>query len=706
MLLEQVSTAGSLLRTLAGLLALNLPLFLGAWLGSRICSAFIPKAKSPPFSQASAPQQFCHGIVIGWSQLVLTFVFLGSVGVLSFWTATGLQWLALLGWILLSRRIPEPGETQKTATAGKLPALPGSQTEVSAVWGKTAHRRRRALAGWSLLVLGLTLGPWFQQLSMPPVMEDSLTYHMSFPAEWLESGEIRMPIQHDADMGPTYYPFAGEVLLGWWMLTFGSDQFATGSGILWIPVLLAALLAATGLLGCGSSSAAAAWAFLATSPLVVWLTLVAFNDLALTAALLLALATALQFCRNPGWVTATLSGAALGLVVGTKYSGLAFGSGVALIALAGLIQEILSNGMKRASALALAMGGTGLAIGGYAYARNLLLTGSPIYPAHLELLGFRVFDGLYGVQNWLAHPHHQFDWRKFLLTAPGAARFGWPAIWGLPLLAAVSAVLLLLRKKVLLLLPLAAGFIGLAAFWTSSPYRHDPRFYIPVLALMAAAAIPALDALSRRTGRLFEILFIPALLACFARAESGLGSQTQYLVTGGLLLLWAFLPTRTARMLTGKTATACALGAAILGLALAQPSYLENRSARWETIYARQRGKIWSAVHRISPPGGLTVAAAGTSNTYPLYGADLRNRVLFVPRNSHGRSIAYGFGYPFGSPFDNPTPQAWLKNLEALAVDLLVLGPGRCPERAWIRGNPTRFHLELQAGGYSLYRVL
>jgi hypothetical protein len=682
MMLEHASNLESFGRVALGLAWLLLPLVLG---------------------MAAAARRLAHGraervaaqLVLGWSQLLLGFELLGSAGLLGFWSLGLLHWLLLPFWLWLGRSRPGPPG----------PSLRSSASE------RGGDEPRDARQAWAPILLAavLTLGPWLRQLPVPPVMEDSLTYHMSLPAEWLSSGELRMPVQHDADQGPTYYPFAGEVLLGWWMLVTGTDQFATGSALLALAAALAALLALAEALGCGARAAAAAWALFAASPLVVWLTLVAFNDLPLAAAMLLALAACARLGREPDAGRAAVAGAALGLVVATKYSGLALGSGIALLAAAALARG------ARPLRLAGVLVGTAVLVGGFPYARNLLLTGSPVYPAHLELFGVRLFEGLYSAADWVGHPHHRFDWRRHLLTAEGLSRNGWPLALGLLPLGAAGVAVWAARRSLIGTLASAAGWLGLAGFWLSSPYRHDARFYVPAIALLSAGALPLLEGAARRLGRLFEPLLVLVLWASFWVSGFGLSRPVEMYAALALALaclLWAGTGRRwhggdgTERAGWRRAWLPWALpAAAASALALAQPAYLEQRHQRWLGIYEGHRGRIWDELWRLSPPEGRTVASAGTSNTYPLYGSDLRNRVLFVPRNANTGSHVYGFGHPFASVFEEPDEEAWLENLTLLGVELFVLGPARCEERAWIGAYPDRFELVRRVGGYALYAV-
>jgi hypothetical protein len=718
-LLRQATVLESLLRAALGLAWLDLPLVLGLAAAGR---ALRHRSKADRISTL---------LVAGWAQILLSFELLGTARLLSFWSLGTLQWLLLGAWLVASRRATRAESTHAGAWVprsasghqqdgsresgvgsrgaptkwvcssgiGSRESGIGREAQAPADRLTSSHSASPAWVALVLLGLGLSLGPWLRQLPQPPALEDTLTYHLSFPAEWLQSGELRMPVQHDADLGPTFYPFAGEALQGWWMLSFGADPFATASAWLCLPAMLAALMAIAEALGVGPRAGAASWALLATSPLVLWLTLVGFNDLPLCCALLLSLKACLHLDRDPRPGRAAEAGASLGLAAAVKYSGLALGSGVALLATAAVLRAWRREGSRRAIGMAAAVMAAAALTGGYAYGRNLLLTGSPLYPAHLEILGVRLFTGLYSTAEWTGHAHHLFDWRRHLLTAEGIARSGWPLIAGLLPLGAAALPLAFRRRDFAALLTAASGWVGLVAFWSSSPYRHDPRFYVPGLGLLAAGAILPLEAAGRWLGRLFEPLLALGLCVIYAASGFGLSRWPEQAAAIGAALAWLALRPRP-RWIAPALASTLALATAAI-----QPHYLEQRYRQWEEIYEKQRGKVWSELDRLSPPQGVTVAASGTSNTYPLYGSDLRNRVLFVPLNQNTDSSVYGFGHPFRSVYESPSEERWLENLTRLGVELFVLGPARCEERVWIEGHPERFELLLQAGGYRLYRV-
>ncbi len=113
--------------------------------------------------------------------------------------------------------------------------------------------------------------------------------------------------------------------------------------------------------------------------------------------------------KSPGWKGIITFGAAMGLTLGIKSTGIAL-SGIALFGIAGIwIKQIYfpvpgstecnhtkqrSKAMVRRLSILLAISMIALAGGGYWYIRNYLFTGTPLYPVGITILGRTIFPGL------------------------------------------------------------------------------------------------------------------------------------------------------------------------------------------------------------------------------------------------------------------------------------------------------------------------
>ncbi len=137
---------------------------------------------------------------------------------------------------------------------------------------------------------------------------------------------------------------------------------------------------------------------------------------------------------------------------------------------------------------------------GFWYGRNALLTGNPLYPAHVEVLGWTIWPGWYPRSAMSTSPYYMtgrnlgflldtvftvFDLRMLPLWL-GALGGLWAVrrsercpedrwVWGLSALAVLN----------------------LALFWVVIPYRTQQRFMIPSVAM---AAVPLARLLDRSAG--------------------------------------------------------------------------------------------------------------------------------------------------------------------------------------------------------------
>ena len=89
-----------------------------------------------------------------------------------------------------------------------------------------------------------------------------------------------------------------------------------------------------------------------------------------------------------------LGGLAAGIAMGTKPVGVVFVVPLLLIFIGAIGVQARSVGRTLAAVLP-ALGCT-LLTSGFWYGRNVLLTGNPLYPLHLELFGRTILRGWYG----------------------------------------------------------------------------------------------------------------------------------------------------------------------------------------------------------------------------------------------------------------------------------------------------------------------
>jgi hypothetical protein len=195
------------------------------------------------------------------------------------------------------------------------------------------------------------------------------------------------------DPSSTYYPLCAEQLYFWGLRVTGSDWWAAGAQI---PAALLGALAVVGLGRClGRSVDSSLWGGLLwiSTPVLLRQIFNADSDVWSSAWILVAVYFAMRFGSSGRGVHLGLGLLAGGLAIGTKYTGLVY-----LPVLLG----VLIFGWRKHSgrgrgilwiALLLGIGGA-LAVGNYAYVRNLVNGGNSLLPMRVSLGGWTLFPGV------------------------------------------------------------------------------------------------------------------------------------------------------------------------------------------------------------------------------------------------------------------------------------------------------------------------
>ena len=398
--------------------------------------------------------------------------------------------------------------------------LRGSFTELGLWW---THLRRAwsDLPGWLrvLTFLALALGLFrfaFLVWALPPFVWDSLTYHLTNVAYWIQSGRIEV---FDAPVLRIYSPANYEVFATWFAVFFHHDGWVEASGLpsygigglavyatarrlrltrtaSWLAALgawstPAFVLAATGTKN-DPMVAAVFLCFLAVvvdiaadvaeradrpaSPKVLALTLLALYGLGTKPYLLHLL---------PG-----------ALVVGV---GLA-GAGPSLTAVARLPAKLLHEARAKRLPANLAAFGllvAGLVLGSYWYARNEVLQGNPFYPYGVSVAGGQL-EPAEGATFRLDLPNLWANLRlaaekfgdkqgRIMPDLPNTTGWGWVA-YGMGIPALLWAVL---RRPDFRALTLGFCLSGLTLLLSSptSPWNMRYMIWFPALLCLALGAL-------------------------------------------------------------------------------------------------------------------------------------------------------------------------------------------------------------------------
>jgi len=232
-----------------------------------------------------------------------------------------------------------------------------------------------------LLLVGALALAFVRDAVAPDVGWDGLNYHLPMVALMRQTGGLAFPPLHNVIIAT--YPKVGELWVHWLVAFSDDDRWA---GVAQMPFLLVALLATYVIARrLGSSRAAAAFAALLTAfaPVVLAQLTVAYTDVDLSAAILAALALGVAWLGSAAPAAALSCGAALGLVLGSKYSG----AGFALVLFAALAAAAWRVAVPRRAAWLAAVACVALLLGADSYVRNWHHTDNPFFPYRTSLIG-------------------------------------------------------------------------------------------------------------------------------------------------------------------------------------------------------------------------------------------------------------------------------------------------------------------------------
>jgi hypothetical protein len=520
---------------------------------------------------------------------------------------------------------------------------------------------------------------------------DDYTYHMVYPALWLRERAIAAVTPVHAFTMQAWYPMSAGVVATWFMVPFSASR---GDSLAWVsltgPVYAGIVISGAAELAARLGSRPFAW----TIPVVLFATsertgvmASSFSDadLALAAALFGALAFAIPRSEDESaraiaidaWYAASLTGFALGVK--------ATAAPAAVIVLLAMVLRARRGAVMR---VVPAFAASWIVMAGYWYARNVVHTGNPVYPAAFlsqpgttfPLTTLREYAQRYGVSRTVDDAASVYlNWPKLhgalaVIGLVGLA--GWlvgvraktrsERSFALATLAIVAVTLGLL--------PIAPFSAGNAMTFVSGFIHWDSMRYVALLAILGWVALgflvgagvhpsrtivaigiiaaAVLAGLPRSATVVFALAVPGAVIAALVRRRAGRQSMRVALVTGVLI--------------------AAALGAWRHG----------EKSAATAAAFHREPlfGAAASVLDRL--PDGTRVAMFGDQWIYPTFGD--RYHLVPVRLDGDGRIATSPVGDAMSpGPLTVDAPTLW-ENLSASRVDVVAVvhlpHPGRSPE--------------------------
>jgi hypothetical protein len=577
------------------------------------------------------------------------------------------------------------------------------------------NTRRNSTLVAALVVMAVAL-PWvartINQLRSGVGGYDSLDYHLPFAGRFFETGRVTTLYYTFPGLDTAFDPVNDELIHAIGMVATQRDVLSPLLNLGWLALALLAAWSAHRRRAVQIMSVAAVGVLLSPPLFVSFSGGRATNDIAAIALFLASIALLLNG-RGRRAVVAVAAVAA-GLALGTKLT--------MPVPVGALTVGVIAVGAaKSRRSTALVWLPLVLLTGGYWYLRNLITLGNPIPALQVGLGPVSLPSttdtsapyGSYSVVHYLTNFGVWRDW-----FIPGLRQqFGlaYPIILGL---AAAGLILAVVRgDRIVRML----GIVGIVSFigYLATPqsaggasgrpvlFASDTRFAFPALAI-GMLVLPRL--VRRPSTESPARMWLPALLTIAlvsdvayafnaGTAQSALAALFEIValaVVIGLALVWA---TRSPRSFV--IAGCVLLLAGVAGGYLVERSYMKNR---YEDVAhnlpygSAPRDELVAIDDWVRGVSNARIALNGLGVSYPLFGADLSNKVQYVAhRGPHGA-------------FDEVTSCAeWRRLLNDGQYDYVVISPdsrsqAEPPTAAWTRSDPAAQQI-VRSGKASVFRV-
>ena len=617
-------------------------------------------------TRATGVDAWLYGLILFAGSGEFVTLVLGSLGLASQFPLVGV----CLSLALIELRIPR-------AQDGPTPEVP-----------RLAGTER---AGIGVLIGLLALWAWHLSFDGVRYSWDDLSYHGTIVGWWLQNDTVAYaPYTYQV-----YYPLGAELASLWFSIPTESLAAANMPTLLWVAMLCVSALVFARRIGASYlATAFAVGCFLVSSRFTFFQITLTANDLAVSAALLAALATSIhpkQESDRGHLVRALIAGLATGMALGTKPSVApqAFLLGVWWVI------SVFRGKAKRSSPFLFVLGC--LFLGAYWYTRNWIVTGNPLFPAEIgpfegpltQVVQYKT-SILYYIGDdgfWERNVLRMVNWPYaagilVLLGFLGAPLISTRGIWSqrrneyLPLWACALLFLLLYpiqpfsgtTNKPLssfvflpryLSFPVAAGMI-LASSWSASSRKSLVTFVQVVFGgLFFACALAAglQEILAAFAGALTLVVVVPRLWSSFSRHG--------FAVASGLIVLFALtLPHRSSL--------------------LAENIYtFTDYWPGWRRPKTLVR-EVWRKIDELPPGsriGSLSYQASSHVHSFPLMGSALQHTAVRLHSDGSPRGRLHEtwreepdyWWWEFDQLEAAVIPEVFAKNLKTANLDYLVI---------------------------------
>lgn len=566
-------------------------------------------------------------------------------------------------------------------------------------------------------ILGFSLVKIAINLVNPPFGWDCLNYHFTFPVEWMKHGSLQNPITINDDLGPSYYPINGSLIYLWLIYPL-QNAFLADLGQ--IPFFIISFIALYGIcrkLGISKEYSLYAACLFTVTPNYFKQMEIAYVDVMACAWFLASGYFLLSFYYQRKLRDAVFFSLGLGMLMGTKTAALPYAAVLFILLLFQLRGSFLYFFISAALIIL---------TGGYAYIRNFIQAGNPLYPLNMQFLGHTVFKGVFEKSAYTAHISRDAYAISKMLFSEGLG--GGLIVFVIPgYLMHIANILkrkLSIEKLFIFLMPIVLYLI-----W---------RYLIPLANLrylyagLALGYIAPFMLLSEKKPHLIIVRVL--VILCFLASCFEISSRLELISS---LLLSAALFFSLPNILTFFSCLRSAsriiiLALVVSGLHLLNIDYNKNEYKRYISMvkysgFWPEATKAWNWLNENT--SGNNIAYVGRPVPFPLYGSNFKNNVFYVSVNKTDPAMAHYFPesrYSWGADFmelhknleaegnyrEHPDYDTWLANLKRRKADyLFVYSLHQTKEIAfpiedgWAKNNADKFTLAFSNPTVHIYAL-
>lgn len=243
------------------------------------------------------------------------------------------------------------------------------------------------------LILGFGLAKICINLINPPFGWDCLNYHYTFPVEWIKHANLDNPIVVSDDPFPSYYPINGSLLFLWLIFPFKSAFLADiGQLPFFIISFLAIVSIGRKLKLKREYSLLAAYLFVFIPNFFKQLQ-IGYTDIMVAGIFFATLNFLMELKENFTIKNNFIFSLSFGILIGLKTTVLAYAILLLLPFLYIIFVYKKVNFRFRFKSLLLFLLLL-VSFGSFSYLKNFILTGNPLYPLDIVILGKNIFKGV------------------------------------------------------------------------------------------------------------------------------------------------------------------------------------------------------------------------------------------------------------------------------------------------------------------------